>query len=65
MSNIALSSFRPIGEVISSIVNWVCPECGGKMGGKGHEFKCQGQCQIDWSELWSSAARLLPDDLDY
>jgi tRNA(Ile2) C34 agmatinyltransferase TiaS len=38
--------------VLSSIVNCVCPECGGKMGGLGNEFKCQGVCQTDWRETW-------------
>jgi tRNA(Ile2) C34 agmatinyltransferase TiaS len=65
MSNITLSSVRPIGEVISSILNWVCPECGGKMGGKGLEFKCQGRCQTDWSELWNLAPRVPSSGLDY
>ncbi len=32
-------------EVISAILNWICPDCGGRMGGVGNEFKCQGECQ--------------------
>jgi tRNA(Ile2) C34 agmatinyltransferase TiaS len=52
MSYATLSSFKPIAEVVSNILNWVCPECGGKMGGEGLEFKCQGQCQTDWREVW-------------
>ena len=39
-------------EVISGILNCVCPECGGSMGGVGREFKCQGQCQTDWRQIW-------------
>jgi tRNA(Ile2) C34 agmatinyltransferase TiaS len=39
-------------DVVSSILNWVCPECGGRMGGPGQEFKCQGECLTDWRELW-------------
>lgn len=38
--------------VVSSILNWVCPECGGRMGGRGKEFKCQGMCQTDWRQIW-------------
>jgi hypothetical protein len=46
---------RPIkamADVMSSILNWVCPDCGGRMGGFGKEFKCQGQCQMDWRQVW-------------
>src|SRR5215831_6117357 len=39
-------------EVLSSITNLVCPDCGGRMGGRGKEFTCQGECQKDWRETW-------------
>ena len=39
-------------KILSSIANWVCPDCGGRMGGHGKEFKCQGECQKDWRETW-------------
>ena len=39
-------------EVMSGILNCVCPECGGSMGGAGREFKCQGQCRTDWRQIW-------------
>jgi tRNA(Ile2) C34 agmatinyltransferase TiaS len=39
-------------QVLSGIVNWVCPECGGRMGGPGKEFKCQGRCGTDWRPIW-------------
>jgi hypothetical protein len=39
-------------DVISGILNCVCPECGGRMDGVGREFKCQGQCQTDWRQTW-------------
>jgi tRNA(Ile2) C34 agmatinyltransferase TiaS len=39
-------------EVASCILNLVCPECGGRMGGYGSEFKCQGECQADWRDTW-------------
>lgn len=52
MAFIRLSRFKASAEVVSSILNWVCPECGGRMGGHGSEFKCHGECQIDWRQLW-------------
>ncbi len=39
-------------DVISGILNWVCPGCGGRMGGRGKEFKCQGECLTDWRLIW-------------
>jgi tRNA(Ile2) C34 agmatinyltransferase TiaS len=54
MATIRLSSFKTTSDVVSSIANWVCPECGGRMGGHGKEFKCQGECQRDWRAFWES-----------
>ena len=39
-------------EIISGILNWVCPQCGGRMGGRTKEFKCQGECLRDWRGIW-------------
>ena len=39
-------------DIISGILNWVCPECGGPMGGRATEFTCQGECRTDWREVW-------------
>ncbi len=39
-------------DVVSGILNCVCPECGGRMGGAGKEFKCQGECGTDWRAVW-------------
>ena len=39
-------------DIISGILNWVCPECGGRMGGRTREFKCQGECLTDWRDVW-------------
>jgi hypothetical protein len=39
-------------DIISGILNWVCPECGGPMGGRTEEFKCQGACRTDWRDVW-------------
>jgi hypothetical protein len=43
-------------EVISGILNCVCPECGGRMGERGKEFRCQGECLTDWRQAWELAA---------
>ena len=52
MAFVRFSRSKTATELISSIVNWVCPECGGRMGGRGREFHCQGECQADWRQLW-------------
>jgi|SRR5579864_6464242 len=39
-------------DIISGILNWVCPECGGRMGGRTNEFKCQGECLTNWRDVW-------------
>jgi len=39
-------------DVMSGILNCMCPECGGSMGEAGREFKCQGECQTDWRQIW-------------
>jgi len=40
---------------LSAILNLVCPECGGRMGGRQNVFQCQGQCGNDWRSVWESA----------
>ena len=52
MRFIRLSASKATVDVVSGILNWVCPECGGRMGGLGKEFKCQGKCQMDWRPVW-------------
>jgi tRNA(Ile2) C34 agmatinyltransferase TiaS len=52
MRFIRLRAIKATADVVSGILNWVCPECGGRMGGSGKEFKCQGKCQIDWRQVW-------------
>jgi tRNA(Ile2) C34 agmatinyltransferase TiaS len=52
MRVIRLSAIKATADVLSGILNWVCPECGGRMGGRGNEFKCQGECQMDWRQVW-------------
>jgi tRNA(Ile2) C34 agmatinyltransferase TiaS len=39
-------------EVISAILNCVCPDCGGSIGSADRAFKCQGRCKRDWREVW-------------
>ncbi len=72
MALIRWTSHKGTADVVSSILNWVCPECGGRMGGRGKEFKCQGVCQTDWREIWEGGfsvgqrrlpARLVSDSL--
>ena len=46
---------RSGADVISGILNCVCPECGGRMGERGKEFKCQGECLRDWRQTWERA----------
>lgn len=43
-------------DVISGILNCVCPECGGRMGERGREFRCQGECLTDWRQAWELVA---------
>jgi hypothetical protein len=38
-------------SIISSIINLVCPQCGGSMV----EFSCQGKCRRDWFPEWEWA----------
>jgi hypothetical protein len=45
---------RTSEDIISDILNWVCPDCGGRMGGRTKEFKCQGECLRDWRDVWES-----------
>jgi len=47
---------RSSGDVISGILNCVCPECGGRMGERGEEFRCQGECLTDWRQTWERAS---------
>jgi tRNA(Ile2) C34 agmatinyltransferase TiaS len=52
MAFIRLSSVRTTAEMVSNILNCICPECGGRMGERGKEFKCQGECKTDWRLTW-------------
>ena len=38
-------------RIISSIINLVCPQCGGRMS----EFQCEGRCHRNWLAEWEWA----------
>jgi len=38
-------------SIISSIINLVCPQCGGRM----LEFQCDGRCRRNWFAEWEWA----------
>jgi hypothetical protein len=41
-------------HVISSIINLVCPQCGGRMS----EFQCEGRCRRNWLAEWEWASQV-------
>jgi tRNA(Ile2) C34 agmatinyltransferase TiaS len=55
MQFMRLNMVRSCADVISDILNCVCPECGGRMGEPGKEFKCRGECLRDWRQTWKRA----------
>jgi hypothetical protein len=40
---------------LSSILNLICPHCGGPLGGLSKEFRCQDLCRKDWRPDWESS----------
>jgi len=38
-------------SIISSIINLVCPQCGGRMV----EYQCEGRCRRNWLVEWEWA----------
>ena len=57
MQQLTFTAVRSNENIISNILDLICPECGGPMGGPRMEFECEGQCQTDWrhfGELKSS-----------
>ena len=38
-------------QIISSIINLICPLCGGRMS----EFQCEGRCCRNWLAEWEWA----------
>ena len=43
---------EPNTSIISSIINLVCPQCGGRMS----EFQCEGRCRRNSLAEWEWAA---------
>jgi hypothetical protein len=41
----------PAAYIISSMINLVCPRCGGRM----MEFQCYGKCRKNWFTEWQRA----------
>jgi hypothetical protein len=57
---LTMSTTLPIevhGHIISSILNLVCPQCGGRMS----EFQCEGRCRRSWLAEWEWANQLTKD----
>lgn len=44
---------EPNASMISSIINLICPQCGGSM----MEFQCCGKCRRNWLAEWEWAMR--------
>ena len=42
---------EPNASIISSIINLVCPQCGGSM----MEFHSNGKCRRNWLPVWEWA----------
>ena len=40
-------------SIKSSIVNCICPECGGALYLATNQFQCLGRCGTDWQPLWN------------
>jgi len=41
---------------VSSILNLICPHCGGPLGRLSEELTCQGECRKDWRPAWENTA---------
>lgn len=42
-------------DMLSAILNCVCPECGGAIIPEKAEFRCHGLCGRDWRPVWDRA----------
>lgn len=51
MSNAATLPSESNEHIISSIINLICPQCGGRMS----EFQCDGRCGKNWFAEWEWA----------
>ena len=53
MSTFSASPSESNQHMISSILNLVCPQCGGRMS----QFQCEGRCGRNWLAEWEWANR--------
>jgi len=60
MRNIDVIPWDPNANTIASIINLVCPQCGGSM----LEFQCHGKCGRNWIAEWEWA-NLTTRSLDF
>lgn len=51
MSTMDTMPAATVDWIISSIINWVCPKCGGYMV----EYQCFGKCRRNWLSEWEWA----------
>ena len=51
------TSIRADDSVRSSIVNCVCPECGGAIELSTSQFRCIGRCGKEWRAIWDNTQR--------
>jgi len=54
MATIETIPGEPNASIISSIINLVCPQCGGAMV----HFECGGRCERIWLSEWEWAIRV-------
>ena len=54
MSAVDMLPGESSSQIISSIINLVCPQCGGRMA----EFQCEGRCCRNWLAEWQWVNRL-------
>ena len=59
MRLIRLTAIKATADVVSGILNWVCPECGGRMGGRGKSLSAR--LNVRWTGLRFGSEFLLSD----
>lgn len=58
MQSVAIRAIRDAvltASDVSSILNLICPRCGGPLGEPSREFQCQGLCRKDWRSDWEDS----------
>ena len=56
MHSEAAQTHRLTPTEMSSIVNLICPLCGGPIGGLSKELRCEGLCRSEWRAAWESSS---------